>query len=187
MGGILADRRRGTALRRRRRGAGQSRRGDLHRPRPRHAAAERESSRVGHRRNRTMNLQHTCDRQAIEHLLADRLGEGEQSALELHLADCSSCRQYLDDLAADPRLWRDIHDYLSDGPTAEVGATADADHALAGLRAYLTPTDDPRLLGRLGGYGVVGLIGCGGFGVVLKAFDAALNRYVAIKALSPQL
>jgi serine/threonine-protein kinase len=134
-----------------------------------------------------MNLQHTCDRHALELLLADRLGESEQSALELHLADCPSCRQCLEHLAADDSLWRDAHAYLTDGPTAEIGPAVDGDHALAGLRAYLTPTDDPRLLGRLGGYGVVGLIGCGGFGVVLKAFDAALNRYVAIKALSPQL
>jgi serine/threonine protein kinase len=142
---------------------------------------------MGRNEATAMNAQHACDRQAIELLLADRLGENEQSAIESHLADCPSCRQYLEDLAADASLWHDAHEYLTDGPTAEIGATADVDHALAGLRAYLTPTDDPRLLGRLGGYGVVGLIGCGGFGVVLKAFDAALNRYVAIKALSPQL
>jgi hypothetical protein len=131
-----------------------------------------------------------CDRQAIERLLADRLGEAEQAALEGHLVECPACRQCLDDLAADDRLWQEARGYLTDGePTGEAGAT-EADlgpGALAGLKAYLTPTDDPRLLGRLGAYGVVGLVGCGGFGVVLKAFDAALNRYVAIKALSPQL
>jgi serine/threonine protein kinase len=132
-----------------------------------------------------------CDRQAIERLLADRLSDSELKSLEAHLDGCLVCRQCLDDLAADGNVWQEAREFLSDGesPTIEPGDSVSEPNlgALAGLRAYLTPTDDPRLLGRLGGYGVVGLIGCGGFGVVLKAFDAALNRYVAIKALSPQL
>ena len=51
----------------------------------------------------------------------------------------------------------------------------------------LAPTDDERMLGRLGTYEVAGVVGSGGMGVVLKAFDAALNRYVAIKVLAPHL
>jgi len=51
----------------------------------------------------------------------------------------------------------------------------------------LAPTDDPRMLGRFGGYEISGVIGSGGMGVVLKGFDAALSRYVAIKVLAPHL
>ncbi|HMC88522.1 MAG TPA: protein kinase, partial [Gemmataceae bacterium] len=40
---------------------------------------------------------------------------------------------------------------------------------------------------RLGGYEIMGVVGCGGMGVVLKAFEPPLNRYVAIKVLGPQL
>ena len=43
------------------------------------------------------------------------------------------------------------------------------------------------MLGRLGTYEVVGVVGWGGMGVVLKALDPALNRYVAIKVLAPHL
>jgi serine/threonine protein kinase len=43
------------------------------------------------------------------------------------------------------------------------------------------------MLGRFGGYEISGVIGCGGMGVVLKGFDAALSRYVAIKVLAPHL
>jgi hypothetical protein len=43
------------------------------------------------------------------------------------------------------------------------------------------------MMGRVGPYEVLGVIGSGGNGVVLKGFDPALNRYVAIKLLSPQL
>ena len=51
----------------------------------------------------------------------------------------------------------------------------------------LGPTDDPRMLGRIGTYEIVGILGRGGMGVVFKGFDAALNRYVAIKMLLPHL
>ena len=56
-----------------------------------------------------------------------------------------------------------------------------------GLRLeFLSPSDDPTKLGRLGPYEIVKVIGRGGMGIVLKGFDAALNRHVAIKVLAPQ-
>jgi serine/threonine-protein kinase len=45
----------------------------------------------------------------------------------------------------------------------------------------------PGSLGRLGPYEVTEVLGRGGFGVVLKAHDSALNRPVAIKVLAAQL
>ena len=58
---------------------------------------------------------------------------------------------------------------------------------LAAIKPFLNPTDNPRMLGRVGNYEVAGIIGSGGNGVVLKGFDAALSRNVAIKLLSPRL
>jgi serine/threonine protein kinase len=58
---------------------------------------------------------------------------------------------------------------------------------LASLQRLLGPTDDPRMMGRIGTYEIVGLLGRGGMGVVFKAFDPSLNRYVAIKMLAPML
>ena len=52
---------------------------------------------------------------------------------------------------------------------------------------HLEPADKPNVLGRLGGYDVLQIIGRGGMGVVLKAFDPELKRCVAIKVLSPHL
>jgi serine/threonine protein kinase len=43
------------------------------------------------------------------------------------------------------------------------------------------------MMGRIGTYEIVGLLGRGGMGVVFKALDPSLNRYVAIKMLAPML
>jgi serine/threonine protein kinase len=52
---------------------------------------------------------------------------------------------------------------------------------------FLAPSDTPGVLGRLGHYDVLEVIGKGGMGIVLRAFDEKLHRVVAIKVLAPQL
>jgi formylglycine-generating enzyme required for sulfatase activity len=52
---------------------------------------------------------------------------------------------------------------------------------------FLQPSGKPGSLGRLGHYEVLELIGRGGFGIVLKAFDENLHRVVAIKVLGREL
>src|SRR5262245_10939310 len=54
-----------------------------------------------------------------------------------------------------------------------------------GLMKLLAPPQCPDELGRLGGYRVVGLIGAGGMGIVLRAEDALLRRPVALKVMRP--
>ncbi len=70
-------------------------------------------------------------------------------------------------------------DATGDGRTTP----ADADEVLALLR----PSPRPGALGRLDHYDVLEVVGSGGFGTVLKAFDARLHRVVAVKVLAPQL
>src|SRR5262249_44353759 len=52
---------------------------------------------------------------------------------------------------------------------------------------FLDPPSRPASLGRLGHYEVLEVRGKGGFGIVFRAFDEALQRVVAVKALDPQL
>jgi eukaryotic-like serine/threonine-protein kinase len=49
---------------------------------------------------------------------------------------------------------------------------------------FLQPADAPGLIGRIDDFDIVEVIGRGGMGVVLKAFDNCLHRYVAIKVVA---
>lgn len=62
--------------------------------------------------------------------------------------------------------------------SADVGAAA---------LDFLEPSATPGALGRLGHYDVLEVVGQGGMGVVMRAFDAKLHRIAAIKALFPGL
>jgi serine/threonine protein kinase len=50
--------------------------------------------------------------------------------------------------------------------------------------SFLTPCDKPDVLGRLGHYDILEVIGKGGMGTVLRAFDDQLHRVVAIKVMA---
>ena len=52
---------------------------------------------------------------------------------------------------------------------------------------FLTPSNRPDSLGRIGHYEVLQVLGHGGFGIVFRAFDDVLQRVVAVKVLAPQL
>ena len=51
--------------------------------------------------------------------------------------------------------------------------------------SFLQPSEKPGSLGRLAHYEVLEVLGNGGFGTVVKAFDEKLHRFVAIKLMSP--
>ena len=133
----------------------------------------------------------TCaDDAALEALVSGSLAPDRERVLEAHLGGCAACRDRLDALAASPESWSTVREQLSAGAEAD-GDDADAVPpipALASLiQKILAPSDDDRMLGRLGPYEITGIIGSGGMGIVLKGHDRALDRFVAIKLLSPHL
>ena len=80
----------------------------------------------------------------------------------------------------DPVLYSDTSQILNHGETVQINRN------LVPLN-FLSPTNSPGSIGRVGDYEVVDVIGRGGMGVVLRAFDPKLTRTVAIKILAPEV
>lgn len=139
-----------------------------------------------------------CHPEAIELFLQQKMSDNEQTEFEIHLDQCCDCRQQLEAAAASGDIWASVRDSLQDetltleypgedDSALDVGTGNEASFSHSSVLNLLAPSDDERMLGRLGTYEIVGVIGAGGMGVVLKALDPALNRYVAIKILAPHL
>jgi len=76
-------------------------------------------------------------------------------------------------------------------PRAGTGVSATLDHErgedVESALSFLEPSEKPGSLGRLAHFEVLEVLGNGGFGTVVKAFDEKLHRFVAIKLMSPLL
>lgn len=64
---------------------------------------------------------------------------------------------------------------------------SDDENPLGYLLGFLQPASRLDSKGRLAHYEIIEVLGRGAFGTVLKAFDAKLERVVAIKVLSPEM
>jgi WD40 repeat protein len=143
-------------------------------------------------------------RDEIQALLHGDLDTHRSDQLTTHVGDCPGCQGVMESVASgevpslptvvrhlpmhEPpaSLWKAI-----DRVVVEVTRTGaykalpqpDPDDELA----FLTPTDLPDRIGTLGPFEVVRMIGRGGMGVVLHAFDPDLQRDVALKVLDPDL
>jgi serine/threonine-protein kinase len=134
-------------------------------------------------------------------LLEDSLAPEQQEEVIEHLDDCAECQRSLERLAADVPWWEELRGLK--GATRPVPLAALALGAAfrpctssstgswpsAGgdgpYLGFLDASEDPTCLGRLGPFAVTSLLGQGGMGIVLSAFDPVLDRPVAIKVLAP--
>jgi serine/threonine-protein kinase len=126
-----------------------------------------------------------CDPDRLRLLAEDRLPPAEMVGLEEHLQQCAGCRKALDGLAGGESWLQAVRRYLGADPTESYEASSGLPDNES--LDFLAPTDWPDSLGRLGSYEVKGMLGRGGMGVVLKAFDSSLSRNVAIKVLDGRL
>ena len=120
-----------------------------------------------------------CSPGVIENYLKEQLDPEQESLLLQHLATCETCRQQLQLAAAEPSAWSEAEEFLRDHPFDAVSFSSSADSyhderevgnnrnasataEVAQVLAMLNATDDPAMLGRIGGYEVSGVVGSGG-------------------------
>ena len=133
-----------------------------------------------------MNQSDSCfSARELQNFLGGVIAAQQGEEIEEHLSSCSRCREALQDSAGDGAWWQEVEQAMR--TEREFADETSPFSAFASWSGLFGPTDDPGKLGRIGPYEIVGLLGQGGMGAVFKAFDAGLNRFVAIKVLLPQL
>jgi serine/threonine-protein kinase len=128
-----------------------------------------------------------CSIDLLQSALAGNLSECDEVSLHRHLEACGECSAALEQMAGGASWSQEAAAMLADDEL-DGELTAGSDYSESDFAVeFLEPANGPDLLGRLGGYEVLKIIGRGGMGVVLKGFDPDLKRSVAIKVLSPHL
>ena len=127
-----------------------------------------------------------------QRLLDDDVDRKRSERLTAHLDSCDECRQALEDLAGSHQWWTETSHELGSATTAALSNSQGlqehpSNYATGFLAKVLKPCSLPDTLGLLDQYQVRRMLGCGGMGVVVEAFDPSLHRTVAIKLLHPHL
>ena len=145
---------------------------------------------------------HTCDRNISTRFLAGFLTDSESRSYEDHLEVCSRCRLELESEAGSELSWKSARELLtyrvpetsswvSTGDAISDRSSPDSEWlpecTSSVVLSILSATDDPAFLGRIGTYEISGIVGRGSAGIVLRGFDRALHRNVAIKILDPAI
>jgi eukaryotic-like serine/threonine-protein kinase len=157
-----------------------------------------------------------CSREHILQYLRDELASSEHQAFLEHLDTCSDCRQTMERLAGDDKVWDTVtlalqstsHQQLARGegygrlPSGDaISSSASMSHnasetmqeptvtrwELAWVSTWLGPSNDPKAMGKIGVFEALQVIGTGGTGVVFLAREPSLGREVAIKVLAPHM
>lgn len=120
----------------------------------------------------TKNRQTCLSAEMLRQLSHDELSPTELEDIEEHVSGCDRCRTLLEVAQSDPQ-WREEIVPILRTPVESPRAAGDHDdggsgESLESILRMLGPTDDPHMLGRIGSYEVVGVIGRGGMGVEVR-------------------
>ncbi len=126
-----------------------------------------------------------CDPDRLESFLNGDLSGPQEREFSLHLNTCEACRRSLEQRAAEPEAWMEAQtllkpakfDSFDAGGFSESGERSGQQPQIQTVLDALGPTDDPKMLGRLGGYEISGVVGAGGMGVADPLFAARRRAY----------
>ena len=123
----------------------------------------------------------------LESALAGNLPAKDEALLHRHVEACEECGAELERLAGGQAWRQEAAELLAADELDAAAPTREEWSEVDFTVEHLEPADEPGILGRLGGYDVLEIIGRGVMGVVLKGYDRELKRPVAIKVLAPHL
>ncbi len=155
------------------------------------------------------NRKSLCDVTLLQRSLSDQLSQQQEEQLTSHLSYCDVCRGKLESFAGDHDNWQRVCAVLRNETSGEHSSSASPTSLIpnphlsnpddgefyegAELKPsdfivdYLQPAESTESLGRLANIEIRGFIGQGAHGIVLKGFQAELNRLVAVKVMAPHL
>jgi eukaryotic-like serine/threonine-protein kinase len=148
----------------------------------------------------------------LRQLLDWSLSGEQQEQVTQHLDACACCQTKLEAMATEgsnisqavehldnpepmptSAYWPALNSLSAGGGQAVLAKTTvktaarTTDRARRRALDFLDPPGDPAFLGRLAQFDVMRVLGEGGMGIVVEAFDSRLQRSVALKVLDPDL
>ena len=142
----------------------------------------------------------------LQQVLGDLPSDAQSEEVAKHLDECSGCQAKLEEIAtggtnlsqlverahesepvAESAYWPAIRAASQQAAYAATIVPVPRSRLKDSSTNFLLPPTDPAYLGRLAHFDVMLVIGRGGMGIVLEAFDTRLQRNVALKVLDPEL